>query len=1790
MYRRHVTSKQESRLPVGRSHRSNGTTESRTIAPSRDADSSKLSPSINSVNLSDSEPEKLDEETTKAVEPLSRSPKWTRIKNRFEREVASTSRIPRSRRSPLLETASSQVSTLNRRMPVTKGASSTTITSKLITADITNKNFPEKLSVHEFKSAQLAAKRLLESRPKKCNSDGETTCSTRHRPKALRQASPESSGRRPQCQGPTVRKVESNSRTLVSLNASSAAESPPLAPLSVHSDNSVPSTAQDQLSLHLPESRTGQAVPSTAQDQPSLHLPESGAGQAEVNGHSGGVISDSSSVMQTSQCHLPGNVSVTIISNSVEDPARSENASTERNGISTATNADEPNRPQVTPKKVPSSNHVIQINIEHPKSTTEQQQTPSAASGPSISGRKSTCEGSKFSYSALVPYRSREPVTQKASKVASLAKSFENLIHLDSAAQGPQYLKRGTICNRSLPSETIHDMRKRFGKSSSSSPCTTIQRPLSVTLDKTSATVSRTRSFRTSSESLEETQTRPKMQVAVKRSNSIASQSTAYMRAREREFKDTVPAQSALSAVTNSIGLVNSVSSCALLQTVDVQPAERKAGSSGSAAESGEKKFSLVQQAVMNLEASSQITTHKNHCRPIDLSGALATRRKSVEMSKTDFQSLRSRSASASLDDRYFSPVTTNSSNIEKKPALPPKGAGIRQFRQVPPPCASSSSGTSQSITVSVMASLASEASNRVNTAKTRDCARNRNDICASDNVVQKAVRPNQSFLWRLGTRPQVPPPVNGSKDEYAEENIYDTLSNCRSALSSDEGVVVSERSSEESCKSSPVQGSSGRAGSLPKTLQNRFQGHSVDSDEGWADVSDYEFDSCRGAREDKKPAARKDRRSWSHNLHELVTNMNTDESDKGYEDITWELVDTGDSSSSSTTYDHLYEPIYDLLDKDGVPPDLIPETDNVYAAPFETDREGPASHASSSSSSVAHGSSSDTCKNESRCSGNIHLQLSSRFNLVKIKKSTKSATEIGVGVCVENSRNSKSKKKAIVDCILRQGLPHSSSKRNSMFGGASKKETATFYVRLSVDRELFDGEKRRHSDGSDAGMQGNAGGELQNSHSGIAQRNAPRRRPIRRASSSAGTIQRPSMPPPLPPTTATKAAAAAETIKKSSSETEAVGMQRTESSLSFFSGSAVTESRPGSGSLSPIYDTFPPVFGTSLMSDLASYTQMTDLDSTDSSSLVNAADSSAPNTESLTNEESSPDSEPLKSPFLEEPLYQFYQKDLVERACHWHTADGSTTEEDDGTSTVKTTDDSGQTEDSDMDSQLSDQENGQKQQRSAMELLHYGTGMGLRTLWCEVPEVIESGVLANMTPQEARLQEAMFEVITSEASYLKSLNVLVDHFVRCPDFSKDGILHKREWRALFADILPVRNVCENLLADFEKRWKESIVISDVCDILHEHTINHFGVYIRYCSNQIHQDRLLKELRETRPEFVEVLQRLEADTKCHGLNMYSFLMLPMQRITRLPLLVDAIFKRLDIDSAKYDICKETLAALNKVVSECNDGARKMERMEEMLHISRILEFKDCKAIPLISSSRWLVKRGELLRVTFDLNAKRTFGRSVRYSKSSLYLFLFTDLLLLTKKKGEEYYSVVDYCPRNMVQTSSTEGQDSGIFLPPRLPDCCRNLFQMTILQNHEGKTVEMLLSTDSESEKTRWIDALTPVMSSNPDERIYEEWDCPQVQCRHAYVPKQPDELALDESDVVNVFRKMSDGWYEGERIRDGARGWFPASHTVEVINLHVRSRNLRQRYRLLMASQSYLEGQLRGRNGSKGK
>lgn len=107
----------------------------------------------------------------------------------------------------------------------------------------------------------------------------------------------------------------------------------------------------------------------------------------------------------------------------------------------------------------------------------------------------------------------------------------------------------------------------------------------------------------------------------------------------------------------------------------------------------------------------------------------------------------------------------------------------------------------------------------------------------------------------------------------------------------------------------------------------------------------------------------------------------------------------------------------------------------------------------------------------------------------------------------------------------------------------------------------------------------------------------------------------------------------------------------------------------------------------------------------------------------------------------------------------------------------------------------------------------------------------------------------------------------------------------------------------------------------------------------------MHRDRTLRRLRgETR--FSEALSKAESAPECHSLSLHSFLMLPMQRVTRLPLLMDAILARLDYSEQNNErpAAEAAFAACAELVQRCNDEARKMERVEEMLLLSRQIHF------------------------------------------------------------------------------------------------------------------------------------------------------------------------------------------------------------------------------------------------------
>ncbi|MEQ2237448.1 hypothetical protein ILYODFUR_023277, partial [Ilyodon furcidens] len=118
--------------------------------------------------------------------------------------------------------------------------------------------------------------------------------------------------------------------------------------------------------------------------------------------------------------------------------------------------------------------------------------------------------------------------------------------------------------------------------------------------------------------------------------------------------------------------------------------------------------------------------------------------------------------------------------------------------------------------------------------------------------------------------------------------------------------------------------------------------------------------------------------------------------------------------------------------------------------------------------------------------------------------------------------------------------------------------------------------------------------------------------------------------------------------------------------------------------------------------------------------------------------------------------------------------------------------------------------------------------------------------------------------------------------------------------------------------------------------------------------------------------------------------------------------------------------------------------------------------------PLVSSSRWMVKRGELTAFVEDSGIFTKWK-----SRHQVYFFLFNDVLIVTKKKGEDSYTVIDYTLRDQIQVGTSQPKDVHLS-PMKSPTSMlgsrqvgtNHLFWLCFRSNHSSEKVRMILGTE----------------------------------------------------------------------------------------------------------------------------
>ncbi|XP_070527268.1 intersectin-1 isoform X5 [Cardiocondyla obscurior] len=202
------------------------------------------------------------------------------------------------------------------------------------------------------------------------------------------------------------------------------------------------------------------------------------------------------------------------------------------------------------------------------------------------------------------------------------------------------------------------------------------------------------------------------------------------------------------------------------------------------------------------------------------------------------------------------------------------------------------------------------------------------------------------------------------------------------------------------------------------------------------------------------------------------------------------------------------------------------------------------------------------------------------------------------------------------------------------------------------------------------------------------------------------------------------------------------------------------------------------------------------------------------------------------------------------------------------------------------------------------------------------VHEVFEKPLLESLVLSVVEIERIFInwrDIIACNDNFLRTLRIRRDN-------SYNGIVR------MIGDIL-----CENVNAILYARHENSILLLEYIYIrcMYFVQIPRMSAYIRFCSCQISAATYLQRLTETSPEFVQVAQTCQQDPRTKGMPLSSFLIKPMQRITKYPLIINKILEYTPFDHPDRQYLQEALAKSEEFCTQVNEGVREKENSDRL---------------------------------------------------------------------------------------------------------------------------------------------------------------------------------------------------------------------------------------------------------------
>ncbi|KAM6046457.1 pleckstrin homology domain-containing family G member 5 isoform 1-T1 [Chlamydotis macqueenii] len=336
--------------------------------------------------------------------------------------------------------------------------------------------------------------------------------------------------------------------------------------------------------------------------------------------------------------------------------------------------------------------------------------------------------------------------------------------------------------------------------------------------------------------------------------------------------------------------------------------------------------------------------------------------------------------------------------------------------------------------------------------------------------------------------------------------------------------------------------------------------------------------------------------------------------------------------------------------------------------------------------------------------------------------------------------------------------------------------------------------------------------------------------------------------------------------------------------------------------------------------------------------------------------------------------------------------------------------------------------------------------GLALEDSWQQIIRGAEA-----LSRRQCHQQEAIWELLHTEATYIRKLKVITDLFLCCLlNLQESGLLAEVDAERLFGNIGEIirlhRQLWRGVMAPVLAKARRTGAPLDPVDFLNGFKTfgSLFQPYVRYCMEEEGCMEYMRALLRDSELFRAYVTWAEKHEQCSRLKLSDMLVKPHQRLTKYPLLLKSVLKKTD-DPRARDAITTMIGSVERFINDVNS---RMRQRQERQRLAAILSRIDAYEVVEGSTDEVDKLLKEFLRLDLTAPIPGTSPEDTRQlllegslrmregkdSKMDVYCFLFTDLFLITKPLKKAERTKVVRQPLLVDKVVCRELRDPGSFL------------------------------------------------------------------------------------------------------------------------------------------------------------